>query len=131
MLKPWQQKGKKKKTVAESSAEEDDESMGDVEYDEEGVHPTTPGGSGGQRRTEDVEADLEDYIKVSIPRRRLVRWCNEPFFEKAVKNFYVRLGIGRDNKSQKACYRLCRITGIISKNEYSFPPAENRKTVSV
>ena len=127
MLKPWQQKGKKK-VVAESSDE--DEAMEDVEDEEGGDQARTPSGS-SQRRTDDLEGELEDYIKVSIPRRRLIRWCNEPFFEKAVKNFYVRLGIGRDNKTQKACYRLCRIVGIVSKNEYSFPPAENKKPVSL
>ena len=127
MLKPWQQKGKKK-TVHESS-DEDNESMGNIEEDEDQM--MTPGGSSSQRRTDDLDAGLEEYMKVSIPRRRLMRWCNEPFFEKAVRNFYVRLGIGRDNKTQKACYRLCRITGIVSKNEYKFPPVENQKPVSL
>jgi len=120
MLKPWQQKGKKPSQLDEPS---DDESM-DLDDD----HQMPMGSS--QRRSEDIEAGLEEYIKVSIPRRRLMRWCNEPFFEKAVRNFYVRLGIGRDNKSQKACYRLCRITGIVTKNEYSFPPVENKKAVT-
>lgn len=126
MLKPWQQKGKKKQLAVSSDEEVDDASMG--EFEEDGQHQTP---SGSRARMEDIEAEIEDYIKVSIPRRRLMRWCNEPFFEKAVKNFYVRLGIGRDNKSQKACYRLCQITGIVSKNEYSFPATENQKAVSV
>lgn len=120
---PWQQKGKKKAPIAESS---DDESMG-IDDDRQDSQQTP---SSAQRRTEDIEAELEDYIKVSIPRRRLMRWCNEPFFEKAVKNFYVRLGIGRDNKTQRACYRLCQIVGIVTKNEYSFPPVDNQKPVS-
>ena len=120
MLKPWQQKGKKVQ-LAESS--DDDASMG--------MDDDQPSSPGTQRRNEDFEAALEDYTKVSIPRRRLMRWCNEPFFKEAVKNFYVRLGIGRDNKTQKACYRLCRITGIVSKNEYSFPSVDNRKPVSL
>jgi RNA polymerase-associated protein RTF1 len=116
-FKPWQQKQKKVSQLAKSS---DDESMG-VEEDQQ-----MPGGA-SERRTEDVEAELEDYTKVWIPRRRLIRWCNEPFFGKAVKNFYVRLGIGRDNKTQKACYRLCRINGVKSKDEYTFPQNENQQ----
>jgi len=120
MHKPWQQKEKKPSQLDEDS---DEESMG-LEDDKQ-----MPMGS-SQRRSEDIEAGLDEYIKVSIPRRRLIRWCSEPFFEKAVRNFYVRLGIGRDNKTQKPCYRLCRITGIVSKNEYSFPPQENRKAIS-
>ena len=117
-FKPWQQK-KKAVQLAKSS---DDESMG-VDDDQ-----PTPGQS--ERRTEDAEAELEDYTKVWIPRRRLIRWCNEPFFEKAVKDFYVRLGIGRDNKTQKACYRLCKISGVKTKDEYTFPQNENQKPVS-
>lgn len=120
MLKPWQQKGKKKQ-LSESS---DDELVGDV------VDQQTPTGS-AKRRTEDLVAELEDYIKVTVPRRKLILWCNEPFFEKAVRNFYVRLGIGRDKVTQKPCYRLCKITGVVSKNEYSFSPVENQKQVSI
>jgi len=119
MVKPWQQKGRKAE-LAESS--DDDRS----EMEDDGRQLS----SGGRRRTEDVEAKLEDYAKLSIPRRRLMRWCNEPFFERAVKEFYVRLGIGRDNKTQKACYRLCRITAIVAKSEYSFPRLDSQKLVS-
>lgn len=120
MLKPWQQKDKKKQ-LSESS---DDELVGDE------VDQQTPTGS-TKRRTEDLVAELEDYVKVMVPRRKLILWCNEPFFEKAVKNFYVRLGIGRDKVTQKPCYRLCKITGVVSKNEYSFSPVENQKQVSI
>ncbi|ACI64902.1 predicted protein [Thalassiosira pseudonana CCMP1335] len=119
MLKPWQQKGKKASQLQSS----DDESVG-VEKKEDKPKDTS------ERRTEDAEADLEDYIKVSIPRRRLIRWCNEPFFEDAIKNCYVRLGIGRDNKTQKACYRLCKIVGIETKSEYSFPADDKQKPVT-
>ena len=119
MLKPWQQKGKKKQLSVSS-----DEEIGGDEIDQQ-----TPMGS-AKRRTEDLEAELEDYFKVMVPRRRLVLLCNEPYFEEAVKNFYVRLGIGRDKLTQKPCYRLCKITGVTSKNEYSFPPSENQKQVS-
>jgi RNA polymerase-associated protein RTF1 len=121
MLKPWQQQKGRKKHQPESS---DDESMGADDDNQQ-----TPKGS-METRTEDTEAVLEDYYKVTVPRRRLMRWCNEPFFEKAVKNFYVRLGIGRDNMTQKPCYRLCQITGVVIKSEYSFPSDPNQKAVS-
>ena len=124
MLKPWQQQKGKKKQASESS---DDESMG-ADADDDDQH--MPKGS-IEKRTEDTEASLEDYYKVSMPRRRLMRWCNEPYFEVAVKNFYVRLGIGRDTLTQKPCYRLCRITGVVVKSEYNFPPDPNQKQVSV
>jgi RNA polymerase-associated protein RTF1 len=122
MLKPWQQHRGKTKQQSETS---DDESTGAwVDDNRRSSNKSI------EKRTADAEATLEDYYKVSIPRRRLVRWCNEPFFEMAVKNFYVRLGIGRDNMTQKACYRLCRVTGLAVKSEYSFPPDQNHNVVS-
>ncbi|KAL7550388.1 hypothetical protein ACHAWF_013629 [Thalassiosira exigua] len=129
-LKPWQQRGKKAATTSrldEESSEEDDSGREDGVRDDDRHRE----GADGQRRSADIEAELEDYINVSLPRRRLVRWCNEPFFEKAVKGFYVRLGIGRDNKTQKPCYRLCEITGIVTKSEYTFPSYENKKPYGV
>jgi hypothetical protein len=121
MLKPWQKQAKKKATQLEQqAAESSDESMADAKDDEDAP----------VKRTEDAEAEQEDYAKVSIPRRRLMRWCNEPYFENAIKNFYVRIGIGRDNKTQKACYRLCKIDGIVAKDSYTFPASEGQAAVS-
>eukprot|EP00985_Skeletonema_marinoi_P029069 scaffold26636_cov77-Skeletonema_marinoi.AAC.1 len=120
-MKPWQMKGKKKATTQLQAAESSDESMGDVE-EEDKDEPV--------KRTEDAEAEQEDYAKVSIPRRRLIRWCNEPYFVNAIKNHYVRIGIGRDNKTQKACYRLCKIDGIVEKDAYTFPASEGQSAVS-
>lgn len=76
-----------------------------------------------------VEADISDFVKVTIPRRRLSRWCNEPYFEEAVMNHYVRLAIGRDRTTQKPCYRLCKITGVKTGKEYQFPAYANQKQV--
>lgn len=77
-----------------------------------------------------VEAELQDFLKVTIPRRRLSRWCNEPYFEKSVINFYVRLAIGRDRTTQKPCYRLCKIVGVKVGKEYQFPPYAGQKQVT-
>jgi len=71
-----------------------------------------------------VEADYGDFRKlITIPRRRLSRWCHEPFFEKAVLNFYVRVTVGRDPVTQKPSYKLCKINNVIVKEneEYEFP----------
>lgn len=115
MPKPWQQT-RKKTQVQESTDEES--------IDER--HEKEP----SKKKSEDVEADIDDFALVTIPRRRLIRWCNEPFFENAVKNCYIRLGIGRDSKTQKACYRLCRVVGVEPRKEYTFPPEPNKKPVS-
>lgn len=74
-----------------------------------------------------VEATFDDYKAICLPRRRLARWCNEPFFEKAVINSYIRLGIGADEETKKMVYRFCKILGVEIKREYSFPKAPNQK----
>jgi RNA polymerase-associated protein RTF1 len=120
-LKPWQVKAKDKKKTQLEAAESSDESMADAKKGDE-EEPK-------KKMTEDVEAEHEDYAKVCIPRRRLIRWCHEPYFENAIKNCYVRIGIGRDNKTQKACYRLCKIDGIVTKDAYTFPADEGQNPV--
>lgn len=113
----WQKLSKQqKKSQVDDISEDEGE---DEENRREGV----------ERRTEDADAELEDYHKVYIPRRRLMRWCNEPYFENAITNFYVRLGVGRDSKTQKPCYRLCKIVEVVTKEEYSFPQIENQPRV--
>lgn len=108
--KPWMKSKTKKKAAKTYSSSEDE-------------------GFGGKAKTF-VEADLSDFMKVTIPRRRLSRWCNEPFFEKAVLNFYVKLAIGRDEMTQKPCYRLCKIIGVKEGKQYQFPPYKNQPAVS-
>ena len=76
---------------------------------------------------------MADYVKVTIPRRRLSRWCHEPFFEDAVTNMYVKLAVGKDSQKLKSCYRLCQIVGVETRPaEYAFPPEKNsdKKPVS-
>lgn len=108
-MKPWQQKKKAQRTTSkldnyEERSEVDDEEMNDV-----------------SAKAPVVEAELEDYLKITLPRRRLARWCNEPFFEQAVLGCFVRLFIGESDDGMK-CYRLCEIVGVEkSKSEYKFP----------
>ncbi len=108
--KPWMAKKNRRPAVAEYQSSEDE-------------------GVGEKSRKTFVEADLTDFMKVTIPRRRLARWCNEPYFEKAVMNFFVKLAIGRDEMTQKPCYRLCKIVGVKENNEYIFPPYKGQPQV--
>ena len=103
---PWANSKVKKVSRLSALARDDD--------DEDSDH-------GGRTQRVLVEADLEDFVKVTVPRRRLSRWCNEPYFEKSVMGFYVRLAIGRDKNTQKPCYRLCKIVGIQTGKQYQFP----------
>lgn len=120
-VKPWQQK---KKLLRKSSQLDRDES--DYSSSDEGEAPKLEGEKGA-----DPEAELADYIKVTIPRRRLAQWCSEPYFEGVVMNCFVRLGIGEIDG--KKCYRLCEIVGVVpSKSEYKFPAThKHSKPVSI
>lgn len=124
-LKPWQKTTQETKSNKSSRLDEVDDEKDDEEM---GVSATADG-----RHSEKIvtPADLEDYIMVTLPRRRLGRWCNEPFFEGAVKNCYVKLFIGEDENG-KRCYRLCRIVGVQKSpsGSYSLPPVKKEKPVS-
>lgn len=75
-------------------------------------------------------AELEDYELITLPRRRLGRWCNEPFFDQAVLKCFVKLFVGEDPNG-KRCYRLCRIVDVgQAKEPYSLPPVKKEKPVS-
>jgi RNA polymerase-associated protein RTF1 len=75
-------------------------------------------------------AELADYESITLPRRRLGRWCNEPFFEKAVLKCFVKLFIGEDENG-KRCYRLCRVVQVgTTKQPYTLPPVKNQKAVA-
>lgn len=108
-LKPWQLKNKAAKTSSRLDRHEQPSASSDEEMED--VSAKAPA----------VEAELEDYMKVTLPRRRLARWCNEPFFNQSVLGCFVRLFIGESEDRQK-CYRLCEIVGVEkSKSEYKFP----------
>jgi RNA polymerase-associated protein RTF1 len=78
-----------------------------------------------------VEADYADYKMVIIPRRRLIRWCHEPFFDKAVENYYVRIMIGNDPMTQKPLYKLSKIMKVDpnENTEYEFPAEPGKPPV--
>jgi len=111
--KPWQKVAKNKKAELSSEGEPSDE---DEEVDR---------GRASDEKANFVEADLEDYRKVTLPRRRLARWCREPYFDESVVGCFVRIGIGRDKKTQAPCYRLCRIKSVqTGGHEYTFPQSD-------
>lgn len=114
-------------TSALSKYEEEEESDDDAEAKESNLSRGATSFGGPV-----VEADLDDYSKVTIPRRRLARWCNEPFFKEAVMKCFVKLFIGESDDGKK-CYRLCEITGVgKAKSEYKFPsPSPREKPVSM
>jgi RNA polymerase-associated protein RTF1 len=119
-LKPWQQKQKDRaaksaslrldKADDEGEEEEDDE----MEIDDDEAPGRRASGARATSEkisTPEVEAGLDDFSKVTIPRRRLARWCNEPFFAAAILECFVRLFIGEDDSGAKV-YRLCEIVDV-------------------
>jgi len=114
-LKPWQQK-KGRTRVSQLDQMSSDESM-----DEE------PDKDTDLTQAEAPPAELEDIKKVTIPRRRLARWCNEPFFKQAVVGSFVRLFLGEDDNGEKK-YRVCQIDDLVKgEKTYNFPVADRRE----
>jgi RNA polymerase-associated protein RTF1 len=127
-LKPWQKKGKKaaKATVSRLEEEEEEDEM---EIDEE--KPSEKARKLREERSRVIaEATVEDFQKVTIPRRRLARWCNEPFFMAAVLECFVRLFIGEDDNGEKV-YRLCEVVDVKETNKTLKFPATNRNEAPV
>lgn len=118
-LKPWQKKSttKEKKSTVSRLDELSDDDM-DIDEDEA---PRPKARSTRAQDEPEKEAGLEDFLKVTVPRRRLARWCNEPFFKAAILECFVRLFIGEDNNGEKV-YRLCEIVDVTEgKKTYKFP----------
>jgi RNA polymerase-associated protein RTF1 len=131
--KPWQ----KQKTVDTSKAartdqkEDSGEDM-DIDDDDEDGDRKSKDASRRVKHMDDAEssafdAKLEDFAKVTVPRRRLERWCNEPFFQAAILECFVRILIGEDENGEKV-YRLCEIVDVKATGKsYKFPVVDKTK----
>jgi RNA polymerase-associated protein RTF1 len=133
-LKPWQQKKTRAARGGTSSRLDKDVSDDDMDIDDDEV-PTQQKKSRSKSEAlqsrEEVEATLEDFLKCTIPRRRLGRWCHEPFFEAAVLECFVRLCIGEDESGDKV-YRLCEIVEVKhGEKSYKMPVADPQKDTPV
>jgi RNA polymerase-associated protein RTF1 len=128
---PWQKKSKATKSTV-SRLDQADASDDDMEIDDDDEPQKKRESRHADRAAKPIiEATLEDFKKVVIPRRRLARWCHEPFFEAAVLECFVRLFIGEDNNGEKV-YRICQITDVkTGLKTYKFPVTNrNDKPVS-
>jgi RNA polymerase-associated protein RTF1 len=121
-LKPWQKKAAESRKSRLDQVEESDEEMDQADDD-------------NYKNTEDTQrvvqdAELEDYLKITVSRRKLGRWCNEPYFKKAVVGCFAKLFIG-ENEQGKRCYRLCRIVDVqpAPKGSYALPPVKKEMPV--
>ena len=59
----------------------------------------------------DLPASREDVESITLKRHQLEAWVNEPYFESAITNCCVRVGIGL-NKQNENVYRLVEIAGV-------------------
>jgi RNA polymerase-associated protein RTF1 len=122
-LKPWQKKAQEARKAKKTSQLD--------ELDDEGSDEEMMDVDKGKRQDRVVKpAELQDYELITLPRRRLGRWCNEPYFDKAVLKCFVKLFVGEDPNG-KRCYRLCRIVEVgTAKQPYTLPPVKKEKPVS-
>ncbi|KAL3945672.1 MAG: hypothetical protein SGBAC_000240 [Bacillariaceae sp.] len=123
-LRPWQKKAAESRKSRLDQVEESDDEMeqADDKDDDDKYAGDT------QRVVQ--EAELDDYLKITVSRRKLGRWCNEPFFKKAVVGCFAKLFIG-ENDQGKRCYRLCRIVDVqpAPKGSYALPAVKKEKPV--
>ena len=119
-MKPWQKKKDIKNSINRLDEMDDDSDASSTDRRRDTKRGAAP-------QSDAPVAELEDFVKVTIPRRRLARWCNEPYFEKAVVDSFVRLFLGEDDQGEKV-YRLCQIVDV-KKGEktYKFPTANRRE----
>jgi RNA polymerase-associated protein RTF1 len=130
-LKPWQKKAAKGKSTISRLDKDVDSSDDDMDIDEDEAPKQKKSRAKDSRGAPVAEASLEDFMKVTVPRRRLARWCNEPFFKAAVLECFVRLFIGEDPDSGQKVYRLCEIVDITpGVKSYKFPLEKGAKPVS-
>ena len=122
-MKPWQRNAMERRSSSRLDQVGDSDDEDDIKEENEEVAAIEAGRAL-------VEADLEDYQKITLPRRRLGRWCNEPYFKESVMNCYVKLFIG-ENDQGKRCYRLCKIIGVGTTKPYLLPPVKNQKPVCI
>jgi RNA polymerase-associated protein RTF1 len=121
---PWQKR--RAQQQARTSTRLKPQDYGDEDDDDDDMEQDTMMDKPTREAGPIVEADLEDYAKITLPRRRLARWCKEPFFKGAIMNCFVRLLIGYHDG--KRCYRLCQIVDVKKgKKNYNFPPANPRE----
>ena len=133
-LNKLKQKKTRSSTVASASLSKSDRHKGSDDESDDGNKPLT-GHRNPQRGFSGavlaVEATLDDYIQISLPRRRLARWCHEPYFNEAVIGCFARVFIGPDKSTGEKMYRLCEIVNVTKgKKEYKFPSVPNEKPVS-
>jgi RNA polymerase-associated protein RTF1 len=137
-LKPWQKKTRAAKSAVSRLEKHDEDSAEDMDIDDEDgsegsqkAKPKMAKSPSDKGAAAEAEAGLEDFLKVTIPRRRLARWCNEPFFNASALECYVRLFIG-ENESGEKVYRLCEIIDVNATNKiYKFPVVNrNEKPVA-
>lgn len=51
------------------------------------------------------EADLGEVRQIQVPRRKLVKWLNQPFFERTLPGTMVRLSV-------KGMYMLAEVESV-------------------
>lgn len=124
--RPWQKKAVEPRKSRLDQVEESEDEMEQADAKDEDDKYV------GKTQRVVQEAELEDYLKITLSRRRLGRWCNEPFFKKAVVGCFAKLFIG-ENEQGKRCYRLCRIVDVqpAPKGSYALPAVKKEKPVCI
>jgi hypothetical protein len=64
-------------------------------------------------------ASLSLYKCLTLPKRLLIRWYKEPFFQNAIRHLYVRMTDGIDHIQEKPLCGFFKVQTVLeSENEY-------------
>ncbi|KAH3744525.1 RNA polymerase-associated protein RTF1 [Pelomyxa schiedti] len=93
------------------------------------VPPSPPSPPHNETSTSVTDPDimtLAQMQEIQLPRSLLIKWVNEPFFEKAVKKAFVRVSLGIH--LDKKVYRIAVVIGLHKGKTYSLDPSKRGPT---
>lgn len=89
----------------------------------------SPFASGSSSEARSVSPIRRHLLRMLLTRDTLERWISDPFFNKVVQGFYVRVRIGE--YMHTSVYRLAKIDEIQERAFYSYPLGKEMTTKGV
>ena len=56
---------------------------------------------------------FEELNRAKLSRFLCEQWCTAPWFDKAIKGTYVRIGLGINKETGREVHRVCEVIGIL------------------
>jgi len=94
-------------------------------------------GSSDDDKQQDDAADdntidtVEELNRAKLSRFRCEQWCAAPWFDKAIKGTYVRIGLGVNKETGREVHRVCEVIGILKTHTPYGLPSVGRTNVAL